>query len=165
MQSVELERSRVIAADPGRAFALALDTELFPRLFRGKGLIPAVSRIIRLDDGPLRPGSRRRVESSDGNSVEETVLELVPPRRHRYRVSGFAAPFGWWVRAAEADWLWTPHANGVHVHWRYRFDTRGGLSRRIVAFIGQRYFAAAMQDCLAALAASAERDSQALEVL
>lgn len=158
MRSVEVERRRFIAAAPAPAFALALalDTAAFPAWFRGKGLVPAVERVTRLDSGPLQVGSRRRVESSDGNSVEEVVLELTPPQRHRYQVSGFAAPFSWWVSAAEADWHWRPQGSGVEVCWRYRFFTRSWLAQRIVGFIARRHFAAAMQSCLDALAASAE---------
>lgn len=156
MRSVEIACCRFIAAEPARAFALSLDTAAFPAWFRGHGLVPAVERVSRLDAGPLQAGSRRRVESSDGNSVEETVLELTPPLRHRYRISGFAAPFGWWVSAAEADWRWTPQGAGVEVCWRYRFFPRSWLAQRIVGYIARRHFAAAMQACLSALAARAE---------
>src|SRR5690606_14152966 len=155
MRSVEIECRRFIAAEPSQAFALSLDPEAFPAWFRGKGLVPAVVRVTRLEDGPLRAGSRRRVGSSDGNSVEETVLELDPPRRHRYRIAGFAPPFGWLVACAEADWHWTPRAEGVVVCWRYRYHPRGWLVRPIIGFIARRDFAAAMQACLDALAASA----------
>lgn len=156
MRSVEVARGCWIAADPEQAFALSLDTEAFPQWFRGKGLVPAVERIRRLDNGPLQVGSRRRIENSDGTSLEETVLELSPPQRHRYRVTGFAAPFRWWVSSAEADWEWTAQKAGVQVCWRYRFQVRGWLAQRIVGWIVQHYFAPAMQECLAALAASAE---------
>jgi hypothetical protein len=154
MPSIEVVRTRLIEADPEQAFALSLDLEAFPALFRGKGLVPAVQRVVRLDSGPLQPGSRRRVESSDGNRVEEVVLQLDPPRRHRYRVTGFAAPFGWWVAAAEADWIWVPQPQGVQLSWHYRFDTRGGLGHHIASLIIRSHFAAAMQACLDALAAA-----------
>jgi hypothetical protein len=95
-------------------------------------------------------------QTADGNAVEETVLELDPLRRHGYRVTGFAAPFGWWVSSAQADWLWTPHPAAVQLRWRYRFDTRGRLSRLIVGIIARGFFLPDMRRCVAALAAGVE---------
>lgn len=163
MQSVDIVCERFVAATAEQSFALALDTEAFPALFRGYGLIPAVTRVERLDEGPLRVGSRRRVESADGNSLEETVLELDPPRRHRYGVSGFAAPFDWWVARAEADWQWTRQDEGVRIRWQYRFITRGPLSRLIVGIVARRFFRPAMQQCLDALAGCAEQQARYLQ--
>lgn len=163
MPSVEVVCERVVAATAEQTFALALDTQAFPALFQGYGLVPAVTRVERLDDGPLRVGSRRRVESADGNSIEETVLELDPPRRHRYGVSGFAAPFDWWVARAEADWRWSAHGEGVRVSWQYRFVTRGPLSRLIVGIVARRFFLPAMRQCLDALADCAERQTRYLQ--
>lgn len=150
--SVAVAASQRNPADPARVFALALNTELFPSLFPGFGPIPAVLSVERLDDGPLAVGSRRRVRSSDGGELLEQVLELVEARRHRYAVNGFRPPFSWWVQAAEADWRFTPSAEGTEVRWEYRFAARGWLARLPVAVLAHLCFRPAMRRCLERLA-------------
>ncbi len=157
--SVVVAVSRQMAADPTRVFALALNNELFPKLFPGFGPIPAVLSVQRLDDGPVAVGSRRRVRSSDGGELLEQVLELVEPRCHRYSVSGFRPPFSWWVQAAEADWRFTPREEGCEVRWEYRFAPRSRLARLPVALLARLFFRTAMQRCLQRMAQACAMDN------
>ncbi|TCZ83632.1 SRPBCC family protein [Lysobacter sp. N42] len=140
---------RVMPCTAAQAFALAVDTERFPRFFTGCGPIPAVRAVE--PDGPPRVGATRRVRNADGSVLTETVTAFAAPHRHAYRLAGLRPPFAWLVREAAADWRIDAAADGARVAWSYRFELThplaAPLARPLLGFMAR-----AMQRCLDAMA-------------
>lgn len=146
---LDLQAIAHFAAAPERMFALAVDAERFPSLFRGFGPIPALRRITL--HGPLAVGVTRDVEGADGVVMLETVTALDPGRRHAYTLSRLRPPLSWLVRVGQADWTFVPRDGGTEVTWRYRFELTSPLAWPIAAPLLRIFMQGAMQRCLAAM--------------
>lgn len=138
-----------VDAAPAAVLACTLDPDAFAPLFRGFGPIPAIRRIVALD--PPAVGARRQVHNSDGSVLDELILELQPPLRHRYRLSGFTAPLRWLLRYGEADWQLQPRGQGTALRWSYVFVTRGPWPKWLLGPLLGACMSAAMRRCLRAL--------------
>ena len=147
---IELQVASSFAAATEAVFALAVDAERFPSLFRGFGPIPALRRISL--HGPLAVGVRRDVEGEDGVVMLETVTALEPGRRHGYTLSRLRPPLSWLVRVGHADWTFAPRDGGTEVTWRYRFELTSPLVWPIAAPLLHVFMRGAMQRCLQAMA-------------
>jgi hypothetical protein len=87
------------------------------------GPLPGVASAKMRDGGEPRVGALREIGLSDGTSVEEELLALERPTRHRYRwTRPPAPPLGWLVRNAEGDWRFSPSSRGTQIRWSYRFE-------------------------------------------
>lgn len=64
-----------IAAPPAEVWALTIDVERLPRI------TPTITAASRLDDGPLRVGSRVRLKQPSVRATVWTVTELDAPSR------------------------------------------------------------------------------------
>lgn len=144
--TLHLTARQHIAASAATAFALSIDPQRFPALFPGYGPIPAIRQVELL--GVAAAGTRRRIQNSDGSVLDEEILELDAPHRHRYRLGGFRAPFAWLVRQGEADWLFRDEADGCAVEWHYRFEPASALARPFAALLLHGFMQKAMQRCL-----------------
>ena len=147
---IELQVASSFAAATEVVFALAVDAERFPTLFRGFGPIPALRRISL--HGPLAVGVRRDVEGEDGVVMLETVTALEPGRRHGYTLSRLRPPLSWLVRVGHADWTFAPRDGGTDVTWRYRFELTSPLAWPVAAPLLHVFMRGAMQRCLQAMA-------------
>jgi uncharacterized protein YndB with AHSA1/START domain len=126
-------------------FDHATDLANLPRLLGRKGPIPAIARAQKIDE------TRRRVDMSDGSSLEETVLVLERPHRHVYRWSeGLRPPLSLLVRWGEADWSFRTADGGTEVEWVYRFELRTLIAYPIAAIL-VRFFRSWMTQGLARL--------------
>lgn len=146
---IDLQATSHFAAAPQTVFALAVDGERFPSLFRGYGPIPGLRRITL--HGPLAVGVTRDVEGEDGAVMLETVTALDPGRRHAYTLSRLRAPLSWLVRAGHADWDFAPRDGGTDIVWRYRFEPTSPLAWPIAAPLLRVFMQGAMRRCLAAM--------------
>lgn len=147
---IDLQATAQLAATPDAAFALAVDAERFPSLFRGFGPIPALRRITL--HGPLAVGVTRDVEGADGARMLETVTALEPGRRHAYTLGRLRPPLSWLVRVGHADWTFVAHDGGTAVTWRYRFELASPLAWPIAAPLLRVFMQGAMRRCLHAMA-------------
>lgn len=143
---IHLTARQRFAAPATAAFALSIDAQRFPALFRGYGPIPAIRRVEL--HGVAAVGTKRQIHNSDGSVLDEEILELDAPRRQRYRLGGFRAPFAWLVRAGEADWQFRDDATGSTVEWHYRFEPASALARPFAALLLRGFMQRAMQRCL-----------------
>ncbi len=137
---------------PADVFALVLDPQRFPAMFRGFGPIPSIRRIELLQAPAV--GATRRLENSDGSTPVERITALDPPRHHAYTLSGLAPPFSWLVRCGHADWRLQAVDRGTDVTWEYRFELTSALAWPLAAPVLNWLMATAMRRCLAAMAAS-----------
>lgn len=151
---IELVEQRRVRASPHAAFALALDAERFPALFRGFGLIPGIRRITH--HSPAAVGATRSLENEDGTQLREVITALDAPHRHAYTLSGMRPPFAWLVRAGHADWTFTADDAGCLVCWSYRFELASAWSWPLAGLLLRIFMRGAMRRCLAALAAALE---------
>jgi uncharacterized protein YndB with AHSA1/START domain len=137
---------------PETVFEAAVDAQRLPRTFVGAGPIPAVRHAELITPGPLRAGSVRRIQNSDGSVIDEQIVSLEIPSRHQYRLpGGFAFPFNLLVREAESTWLFAPAEGGTRVDWTYRFTLTTPLVAPLVLPIVKLFFARAMTLCLTRL--------------
>jgi hypothetical protein len=154
---IAIDAEHLMPASPEAAFALSLDAQRFPALFRGFGPIPAVERITL--HAPPAVGSTRELENSDGSRLGERITALEPARRHAYSLTGMRPPFGWLVRQGEADWRFTPHADGVRVAWSYRFTLTRPIAWPVAWPLLQGCMRTAMRRCLHAMDAMLRADA------
>jgi hypothetical protein len=148
MQITLIEQA-TLRATPGAAFALALDPERFPPLFRGCGPIPSM-RSITLH-APPAVGATRTLVNNDGSTLTETITVLEPARRHAYLLSGIRLPLSLLARAGHADWTFTANGAATDVVWRYRFDLSHWLAWPLAFVLLQVFMRTAMRRCLQAM--------------
>lgn len=142
---------RRIDAPPAAVYALSLDAERFPALFRGFGPIPSLRRIT--PHAPSAVGSTREVESSDGSRLTERITALDPDTRHAYTLTGLRPPLAWLARAGHADWRFAPVGGGSMVSWTYRFELTSPLAWPLAWPVLNGAMRVAMQRCLDAMQA------------
>lgn len=141
-----------VSAPRERAFVLATDLGNFHRYFKGSGPIPAVLKVVWRPGTHPVSGAIRDVHNSDGSVIAEELLELSPPERHRYRLTGgFKPPFSLLVDFAEGDWRFARENGGTRIVWTYVFVLRSPLALLVVAPIVHIFFRRAMQNCLNAM--------------
>lgn len=140
-----------IPAPAEAVFALALDTERFPALFRGCGPVPGLRRVVLNSVAGI--GATRTVESSDGSRLVETITFLEPPHRHAYTLSGIRAPLAWLVSAGHANWTFSPSDEGTQVCWCYDWVPAAALIQPVAWLVLKLFMRRAMAHCLAAMAA------------
>ena len=120
---IETHAEIEIARPPEAVFDFAVACETFPRVLLAFGPLPGVARARMRDGADPKPGALREITLTDGGAVEEELLALDRPTRHRYRwTQPPAPPFGWLLRGAEGDWRFRPSSRGTRIHWTYRFE-------------------------------------------
>ena len=150
--SVSTQAFITIPCKPEAAFDTATDAARFAQFFKGYGPIPGIVSVKWLTS-PAAAGGKRRVDTADGVSIEEQVLALDKPHTHRYRIAGgFAVPFCWLVRSAEAKWSFASHGQDTIVTWDYSFELTHPLSALITLPLVKLFFRGAMQRCLSEIA-------------
>ncbi len=105
------------------AFARSIDAASLPRFLLRYGPIPGAVRADELTGGPAA-GSRRRLEMTDGSIIEEEITALERPRRCAYHwLTRPRPPFGWLIRHAAAEWIFTDAGPArTRIHWSYTFE-------------------------------------------
>jgi uncharacterized protein YndB with AHSA1/START domain len=127
--ALETQAEIEIARSPEEVFDLATSCAGFPRFLLRFGPIPRVVRAELVGAAEPKPGGRRLIQMSDGSTMEEEILALDRPVRHRYRwATPPAPPFSLLVRSAEGDWTFTPTGGGTRIVWRYRFESPSRLA-------------------------------------
>lgn len=147
---IRLQVELTIDAAVADVFALALDPERFPPLFRGCGPVPGLLKIVPQASPAV--GALRDVYSADGSCLQERITELQPPHRHAYRLSGLRPPLAWLVRGGQADWSFAGEAQGTRVIWRYDWHPSHALAWPLAWLLLQGCLRIAMRRCLRAMA-------------
>ncbi len=143
----------------GDVFQYCTSPEGAVEFFRGYGPIPAIKSLSYRPGHSLEVGALREVRLADGSVLEEQVLELQPPARHAYRVSGFAPPLSWLSRQALGGWTFAEvpagadRPAGVQVTWDYAYQLTGLWAWPAAALIVKVLMRGAMRRALAAIAA------------
>ena len=92
--------------------------------FEGYGPIPGIRSAHYTTPGPVRVGSIRHVENTDGSAHNEEITRLEPPTRHTARIFGIQRPFALLVRGAEDDFQLEPTAQGTRLSRTFTVDVR-----------------------------------------
>ncbi len=118
-----VEHSIAIDAPPASVWALTVDVETWPSLF------PTVTRIERLDSGPMRAGSQARIKQPGQPNRVWTVTEVTPNQRFVWATTakGFAM---------RAEHILTPTTSGGTTNL-LRLELTGPLAG-LVGVIGGR---------------------------
>ena len=123
---------RVFPGPRDEVFATCTDTALIVECFQDYGPIPGVTAVSLQEATELAEGVRRRITTSDGVSMTETVLAFERPSVHRYHWGGeLEPPFAWLVAGATGDWVFTDVPQGTQVSWTYTFELTSWLAAPI----------------------------------
>jgi hypothetical protein len=103
--------------------------DVYERNLTPRGPVAGVQKVEYLEGQTLAEGNRRTITLTDGSVLEETILDHVPPSRHRYRWSkGLKGPFALLVRSATGTWDYTEVEGGTRVDWTYVFELKSPLA-------------------------------------
>lgn len=137
-----------VGRPPPAVFDFVVEPASIPASFRGHGPIPGAKHAELVGSGGMRVGARRRVENTDGTTVEEVIVALERPWHHAYElVAGLVPPFSLLVSGGRGDWRLEPEGDGTRITWTFRWHLTSGLLWP-VAWLFARSFARAMQGCL-----------------
>lgn len=130
-------------------FNASTDCDNLPKFFTGYKGIPAILSAKTVDGLPLREGSIRIVDNSDGSSIEEVILSLKQPSLQEYKlIRGFKPPFSWLVRAASGKWEYETLDNKTRVIWNFYFETRNIFAYLVFRLLVLHQFQKAQEICL-----------------
>jgi hypothetical protein len=133
-------------------FRYATTPQAAAEFFVGFGPIRAIRRVRYQPGSELRAGGRRIVEFVDASTLEEEVVELDPPRRHRYRVGGFTPPVAWLIREAEACWDFISGPRRTDIRWKYNFTLASPIAWPLAAVLVKLFMRVAMLRALRRIA-------------
>lgn len=126
------------------------------RWFAGYGPVAAVLSS-KVDE--MKVGAVRLVETSDGMTLQEKILEVDPPRRHRYLLTGIAGAFGLLVTSGDSTWEYQEVDGRTEMTWTYRFALTTPLVWPLARIV-TALFAAAQRRALANIASAFEKASR-----
>jgi len=113
---------KVFPAPRPVVFAACTDNTNVVRCFKPYGPIPGVTRAELRDAEQLAVGVRRTITTSDGVTMDETILGYEVPALHHYRWGGeLKPPFSWLVRTGTGHWTFSDEPDGTRVRWTYTF--------------------------------------------
>ena len=119
-----------VSVSPIEAFCHVVPIDL-TSIFRGYGLLPAVTRTEAQTGNWDAIGQTRIVHLSDGSYAQERLIQYHPPRYFAYVVSDFSGALGFLVTSATGEW-WFESADAAVDHtlirWRYTFMPRSWLA-------------------------------------
>lgn len=114
--------------DANDVFDYATNLSAASDYFVGYGPVPAIRSMEMIDGAKPVVGESRRIMLADGNMLREEIVALDRPRRHAYRVTGYASPFSMLVRRGHGDWSFVPTGDGVRVTWNYVYELTSPLA-------------------------------------
>ncbi|HMI91412.1 MAG TPA: SRPBCC family protein [Polyangiales bacterium] len=115
---------------PEQVFDLVGDHRNFPRTIAKTLLVPGVVRSEPLPgSAESGVGSRRRLNLTDGTTMDEEVTAFERPVEHSYRwLKPPPMPIALIVRSAQGSWRFAPDGQGTRIHWTYRFELSSPLA-------------------------------------
>jgi len=146
----------VRGVSPDAVFDYATSAEAASEFFQGFGPIPAIRKIEFLPGSGPRVGGRRQVLLADGTALEEEILELQPPARHSYRVSGFRPPLSLLAKSGKGTWDFSSRPEGTGITWHYAYHLASPLAWPLGAVLVKLFMRGAMRRALGRIAARFE---------
>lgn len=139
----------IINAGIEAVFDASTDCQNLPKFFTGYKAIPAIVSAKTIDGLPLREGSIRIVENSDGSSIEEVIVMLERPNTQKYElVKGFKPPFSWLVRVASGKWSYETIGAETRIVWNFYFEIPNIFAYLVFRLVVQRPFQQSQEICL-----------------
>ncbi|MBU3750103.1 MAG: SRPBCC family protein [Mycobacterium sp.] len=132
---VAVEQSQVLNADPGKAFAAALDIPLPALLPRRYGPFPPIESV----QGQTRwvqAGDSRTIVPAGGGSMRETLTDVDGPRSFGYAITEIAGPMALLVDRIDGLWTFSPQGGGTRVSWRWTLHAKSMLTLPVVRVLG-----------------------------
>ena len=155
--NIQAQATIIINSGIETVFDASIDSQTLSKCFTGYKNIPAVLNIKTADGLPVREGSTRIVDNSNGMCIEEVILSLKRPDSYEYQLSkGFKPPFSWLIRTASAKWSYETLDSQTKVTWDYYFETLNSLAYLVFRLVVERQFQQALEICLRNLKQSIE---------
>lgn len=106
-----------------RWFAASGAPEVAPYLVGTPG-VPGVARTESLTGMWAKPGDRRRIEFTDGNSAVEEIIVDQMPNLFQYEVWNLTNKIGRYTSYAVGEFAFSGNQQNTHVRWTYSFRPR-----------------------------------------
>ena len=155
--NIHAQATIIINSGIESVFDASIDSHTLAKCFTGYKNIAAVLSIKTVDGLPIREGSTRIVDNSNGMCIEEVILSLKRPDSYEYQLcKGFKPPFSWLIRTASAKWSYETLDSQTKVTWDYYFEPLNSFSYLVFRLVVERQFQQALEICLRNLKQSIE---------
>jgi uncharacterized protein YndB with AHSA1/START domain len=133
------EQSRAIPVPIEEAFTGVLAMPV-ARVFRRRYLaLPPIQEVRDQSGDWSHAGETRRLHTSDGGTMLETLTEVVPPRRFAYRLSQVTGPLKPLTQDVEGEFAFEPAGTGTMVTWRWTVHPRSGAAAVPLRALGRMW--------------------------
>lgn len=133
-RSITVGASAVIPADRLAVFTATTDHHNAAEVLGPVGPMPGVARATIAGSGTVESGAHRKVWTTGGARLDETIVVHRIGRRHvsRWR-RGLHTPWSRLVRGGVGTLAYTDEPGGTRIDWTYRFELTSPLVCAIVA--------------------------------
>jgi hypothetical protein len=134
--ALDLARSVRVPLSRAEAFDHAFTADLTRLFDRRAGLMPAVRAVEDVDGSWGAVGDTRRVQTADGNSTLETLVEHDRPATYAYELSEITGPFALLVSRVEGRFTFVEADGGTTTTWSWRLHARTPLAVPALHLVG-----------------------------
>lgn len=134
MKPVSFCCRRAFQIAPETIAAQILEIENWPK-FGGYGILPGIRKAAFETRTPDIVGTRIRVESTDGTSHVEEILEWEPSRRLHLRMAEFSPPLSRLATHFDEIWTFERHGDETRVRREFQLHPRSAVTRWLLLLI------------------------------
>lgn len=145
MTPIHLTESRAIPVARDDAFTRTLATPL-PELFSRRYLaMPPIREVREAPATYDSPGQSRRIMTSDGGQLVETLTHVDAPGSFGYRISDIKGPMKGMVESVAGEWSFAEAGTGTRITWSWAVSPRGTVGKLAMPAFGRMWHGYARQ--------------------
>ncbi len=133
---LRLSSSRTYPVERDRAFTRTLTWPLEELFCRRYGPIPPIAGTDQEGEwGAV--GQERPIRTGDGGSMRERLVEVDPPHRFAYEITGVTGPMKPLASRIEGSWSFDEVGTGCRITWRWTIHPASGVSALALPAFGR----------------------------
>ncbi len=137
MQPVHVQASRIVAIGIEDAYDRTLAMPL-PELFAQRHvMLPPIAEVWDAPEVWGEPGQTRRIRTTDGGTLHETLTACERPTHFTYRIDEIRGPMKPLVRTIDGAWRFVPSGTGTEVSWEWTLHPTSRVTRPTVQLVGR----------------------------